>query len=558
MSIEMVVTPPARTPSAGNALSDGLEPFTRASQEILAGPQNDRQRQPAERAGTEAVHIITDERADRLSTENRIAQQEQSIFEHTLKKHIEKNDSQAEIEHKDKDRHPPRQQAQAESMTVAGVFPLGGIETFRSVSRTSATPAENPKALTPKNKAAHSLTQTKSSFHQRPSATGASNVPDSADPKHLADGSDRAEGHKTATVTETVGEKQRPQGVRKDDSASEQKNNSSFTVATEQKTKLPPTRPATDGPGDPGPAHGKTDKTVAGERPSAAAHRNATNTAQNTGNALPAAIPIGNKTTYPFLSPETAEKSSLKSALTSSLENGADPFDIKSKTDLKAEQTAEKFSQAEKILQNDAVRSAAKTRQAEASGNTESFTPSPAVSTSAESSSVTAGISTAKGLSETAGVRPVDQIVQTLQLRTFGAESQVRMMLVPETLGAIRITFRQTDGQITGLLEVEKTDTRKDIEQSLGQLAAAMETAGVQVRRIEVVPWANNAGHQARNEQFSAEHNPTGDGRNPQFDSENGSPTTAKERTSGLTQKKEVDDRFTDYPGSATGLNLYL
>ena len=69
--------------------------------------------------------------------------------------------------------------------------------------------------------------------------------------------------------------------------------------------------------------------------------------------------------------------------------------------------------------------------------------------------------------------RPVDQIVQTLQLRTFGPDTQVRMMLAPEDLGAIRITFRQIDNEVVGLLEVQKTDTRKEIAESITQLTAA-------------------------------------------------------------------------------------
>ena len=67
------------------------------------------------------------------------------------------------------------------------------------------------------------------------------------------------------------------------------------------------------------------------------------------------------------------------------------------------------------------------------------------------------------------------------------------MMLAPDDLSAIRITFRQINSQIVGLLEVQKTDTRKEIERSVAQLTAAMETAGLQVRRIEVVPWNNSA-----------------------------------------------------------------
>ncbi len=98
---------------------------------------------------------------------------------------------------------------------------------------------------------------------------------------------------------------------------------------------------------------------------------------------------------------------------------------------------------------------------------------------------------TVQAVGQAASVRPVDQIVQNFQLRTFGVEQEVRMTLAPQELGAIRLTFRQVDGEVVGLLEVQKNDTRRDIEQSLGQLTAAMENAGVQMRRIEVVPWTS-------------------------------------------------------------------
>lgn len=127
----------------------------------------------------------------------------------------------------------------------------------------------------------------------------------------------------------------------------------------------------------------------------------------------------------------------------------------------------------------------------------------------------TTQIDTSKGLPDTAAARPVDQIVQTLQLRTFGAESQIRMTLSPEDLGSIRITFRQIDNEMVGLLEVQKSDTRKEIERSVSQLTAAMESTGLQVRRIEVVPWNNSNNNNAQNprgEQFGQEY----DARNHQ------------------------------------------
>jgi hypothetical protein len=111
-------------------------------------------------------------------------------------------------------------------------------------------------------------------------------------------------------------------------------------------------------------------------------------------------------------------------------------------------------------------------------------------------------VDSAKGVTDVSAARPIDQIVQTLQLRTFGADSQVRMMLAPEELGAIRITFRQINNEVVGLLEVQKTETRKEIAQSISQLTAAMETAGIQIRRIEVVPWTSNP-QTPRGEQFT-------------------------------------------------------
>ena len=133
---------------------------------------------------------------------------------------------------------------------------------------------------------------------------------------------------------------------------------------------------------------------------------------------------------------------------------------------------------------------------------TSSALDSAAVSAPSTASSTSLQVDSIKAVTDTSTSRPIDQIVQTLQLRTFGADSQVRMMLAPEELGAIRITFRQINNEVVGLLEVQKTETRKEIAQSISQLTAAMETAGVQIRRIEVLPWTANS-QTPRGEQFS-------------------------------------------------------
>ena len=73
-----------------------------------------------------------------------------------------------------------------------------------------------------------------------------------------------------------------------------------------------------------------------------------------------------------------------------------------------------------------------------------------------------------------------------------GPQQRIQLTLTPEHLGTIRITFNQTEDEVVGILEVQKNQTRREVEQALPQLISAMQSSGVQVRRIEVVQW--NAG----------------------------------------------------------------
>lgn len=47
--------------------------------------------------------------------------------------------------------------------------------------------------------------------------------------------------------------------------------------------------------------------------------------------------------------------------------------------------------------------------------------------------------------------------------------------------------FRQIDGEITGVLQVEKRETKYDIEQALPQIVASLQECGVQVGRVNVI-----------------------------------------------------------------------
>jgi hypothetical protein len=93
-------------------------------------------------------------------------------------------------------------------------------------------------------------------------------------------------------------------------------------------------------------------------------------------------------------------------------------------------------------------------------------------------------------ISQAEAAKPVDQILQHLSsISVSGAQQRIKLTLTPEDLGTIRITFNQTEDEVVGILEVQKNQTRRQVEQALPQLISAMQSSGVQVRKIEVVQW---------------------------------------------------------------------
>jgi flagellar hook-length control protein FliK len=104
--------------------------------------------------------------------------------------------------------------------------------------------------------------------------------------------------------------------------------------------------------------------------------------------------------------------------------------------------------------------------------------------------------------------RPIEQIAQKLAAEpAVRADQQIRLTLTPAELGTVRITFKEQEGEVIGLMEVQKPQTRKELEESLPQLMTAMQTQGVQVRRIEVVQW--NVPQQGTRDSLSEDFNPS-------------------------------------------------
>ncbi len=82
---------------------------------------------------------------------------------------------------------------------------------------------------------------------------------------------------------------------------------------------------------------------------------------------------------------------------------------------------------------------------------------------------------------------PAQQIIDSIRLNIDTPQQHIYISLNPPKLGRVRIMFRQIDGEITGVLQVEKRETKYDIEQSLPQIVASLHQSGVQIGRVNVI-----------------------------------------------------------------------
>lgn len=81
------------------------------------------------------------------------------------------------------------------------------------------------------------------------------------------------------------------------------------------------------------------------------------------------------------------------------------------------------------------------------------------------------------------------QILESIQssIANQTGDKQVTVRLNPPELGEVVIKFQEQESEITGLLEVSKTQTRAEIEQALPQIIRSLSDTGIDIKRLEVV-----------------------------------------------------------------------
>ncbi|MGD9109452.1 MAG: flagellar hook-length control protein FliK [Phycisphaerales bacterium] len=80
-----------------------------------------------------------------------------------------------------------------------------------------------------------------------------------------------------------------------------------------------------------------------------------------------------------------------------------------------------------------------------------------------------------------------EQIQSAISASVSKGESEVTVQLNPPELGRVVIKLQQEEGQVTGLLEFSKAQTKLEVEQLLPQLVRGLQDAGIAVRKLDVI-----------------------------------------------------------------------
>lgn len=80
-----------------------------------------------------------------------------------------------------------------------------------------------------------------------------------------------------------------------------------------------------------------------------------------------------------------------------------------------------------------------------------------------------------------------EQIQESLRASLARPDQHITIRLNPPELGTVLIKFQEQDRQITGVLEVNKSQTRAEIQQALPEIVRNLQELGVNIRRLEVV-----------------------------------------------------------------------
>ncbi|MBN1796415.1 MAG: flagellar hook-length control protein FliK [Sedimentisphaerales bacterium] len=80
-----------------------------------------------------------------------------------------------------------------------------------------------------------------------------------------------------------------------------------------------------------------------------------------------------------------------------------------------------------------------------------------------------------------------EQIQASISNSVKQGENKITINLNPPELGRVSIKLQEENGQITGLLEFSKPETKSEVQQLLPQLVKSLQDSGVAVKKLDVV-----------------------------------------------------------------------
>ncbi len=80
-----------------------------------------------------------------------------------------------------------------------------------------------------------------------------------------------------------------------------------------------------------------------------------------------------------------------------------------------------------------------------------------------------------------------EQILDSMRASLARGDHQLQIRLHPPELGTVVVWFHEESGHVSGLLEVSKSDTQREIERALPEVLRSLQEAGVEVRKLDVV-----------------------------------------------------------------------
>lgn len=87
----------------------------------------------------------------------------------------------------------------------------------------------------------------------------------------------------------------------------------------------------------------------------------------------------------------------------------------------------------------------------------------------------------------TATASITEQIQGSIHSSLRQGDQQISIRLNPPELGKVIIEFKQQEQEITGLLQVSKTQTKYEVEQALPQIIQNLADCGIEIKRLEVM-----------------------------------------------------------------------